>query len=117
MFCVQAGSKEEKPQGRGVPEEKTVKGLSDLKTEKHCEVRLLKLDKVHLQEKATQGPLGPGVEATQGPPEEKATQGPPEKKGIQGPPGPGADEKKATQEPAPGPGADEGLLLCENEVL
>ena len=70
-----------------------MEGLSDLKKEKHCEVRLLKLDKVHLQEKATQGPLGPGVEATQEPTEKKATEGP------------------------PGRGADEELLLCENEVM
>jgi len=84
-----AEPKEEKPQSRGVTEEKIVDGLSDLKKEKHCEVRLLKLDKVHLQEKATQGPTEKKV--IQGPPEEKATQGP------------------------PGVGADEGLLLCENE--
>ena len=81
-----------------------MEGLSDLKKEKHCEVRLVKLDKVHLQEKvtqeptdlqekATQGPLGPGVEATQEPTEKKATEGP------------------------PGRGADEELLLCENEVM
>ena len=61
MFCVQAGPKEEKPQSMGVMEEKIVDGLSELKKEKHCEVRLHKLNKVHLEKKATQGSPGSGV--------------------------------------------------------